>query len=1349
VDLKERGGGCRNPPSSLLKKHGGSGREPRRKEAPDAVCKREIGIGEARSGPQDGTLVEARSRGGNPWNLPYSIANRLMNNGLFAQLSDAGSKLLGTVGENRFAFNTALRRTGFDSAGAMKDFKDYQQVQNEEMKNRLAALQLEKMIDSFQARIDGIALRVDDTNDYWDEYTEDSLTAAGFRRVGTTFQKDIVTGSTITSPVIRELREIQQYQDMLYETPDLETASGIRNYGLVYDFDAVQALIANATKVVEAEEERVFGTGVREWRAEGGAWAERDEAPDLSKKKEQEKGWQNRGDGLFGKHVGYAPVYKSGYDVDMEKSRTKNIKYKGSGELGRILGYLSWYNMEEGAGYSQVNQPAWDKPLWDAYPLFGNEDWMMEAPSFAGAVDIVVQVVATVATAPVGGWGGAALGAAIGSVDDLLFTALELGTGYIIPEQALLQVGQTVLKAGVQFAAQGAFQGYEKQAGGLMAAWGKNFMGEATVNFLQQLTTNTLNGAIDAVELSYDDDGNLEGLGFDMERWGESVYGVRALAGYAGSFARSATQSLLKGTAVGFLGEGANNYNALIKTASALAGEGVGSLIDGEFSINVLNLTDILSPFIEDKDLLAKMDMGLFSMNFARDKNGNLKTTSRINSAGANVGGLVGLARSVAGLTEAYDNIRIGLSGADEKTAIALRGISSNGQEKSANLFEEILSGKTTLQEAFDVAVGQLAETTRTELGKQIGVDLASLNGFELGVVLAHEAMRNGRNDGEEGQRLETIDAVLAHSDHAMQVLEKYGLGALGYQMVQEAIDYAKMQNGEISQEDFEAYVDGKYDSTEDFWRLNSDGTLTMDQDGFLRDENGELIKDENGNAIGARGMESGLAIILGITAEEAGALMRDSGMTEREYGVWWNHDGNRQGQSIQAPENLLHYLGSRDHYDVLVARNSSSVKQPAVVGITSPTLLRLIRNTPQLSETGLLANMSYQEWTLQNAKDSVLEEIQKMTDELRAAGWNDAQINALSTNFSTNLAGIESGVDLLDYLRNGMQGIRNNSPHDRSAHVMLQFANQTFRGKGGDMGIAEALRAQYEVSPEANPLHGVLAAGAPGADMSAIERAQRYTIVDIAKTFTDDYIDIDYGFDDEGDNNTRANSQFRANFYSSGLQSYGSKVTGFFNPNWTPNTVDNPRLDCIGFVNMVNHCSGVISNAQKLNDTANDPSGQLRLSEGFLNHSVPTLANHSGVAYSWFSPFVGIEAQNPVIGDLMFFNGHIGFYGGGQNYDINEDGTTDGIFHQFINSDSPGGNAVFGEAGPRLNYFQLGQNNAMQTPNDFNINSGSNYFGANNWAYIDWMRRNRTFPSGEGDNFVMYSGRIRFAEIY
>jgi hypothetical protein len=83
---------------------------------------------------------------------PDSIANQLMSNGLFAQLSAAGAALLDTVGENRFAFNTALKRTGFDTAGTMKEFKDYQQIQNEEMKDRLAAIQLEKMIDSFQVQ---------------------------------------------------------------------------------------------------------------------------------------------------------------------------------------------------------------------------------------------------------------------------------------------------------------------------------------------------------------------------------------------------------------------------------------------------------------------------------------------------------------------------------------------------------------------------------------------------------------------------------------------------------------------------------------------------------------------------------------------------------------------------------------------------------------------------------------------------------------------------------------------------------------------------------------------------------------------------------------------------------------------------------------------------------------------------------------------------------------------------------------------------------------------------------------------------------------------------------------------
>jgi hypothetical protein len=103
----------------------------------------------------------------------------------------------------------------------------------------------------------------------------------------------------------------------------------------------------------------------------------------------------------------------------------------------------------------------------------------------------------------------------------------EESMGYIIPEQALLQVGQTLLKAGVQFAAQGAFQGYEKQAGGLMAAWGKDFLGEATVNVLQQLTTNTAQRRSSMpVELVKYDDGNLVGMALRRGTAGPRVFMV-------------------------------------------------------------------------------------------------------------------------------------------------------------------------------------------------------------------------------------------------------------------------------------------------------------------------------------------------------------------------------------------------------------------------------------------------------------------------------------------------------------------------------------------------------------------------------------------------------------------------------------------------------------------------------------------------------------------------------------------------------------------------------------------------------------------------------------------------------
>ncbi|MDY6030887.1 MAG: M23 family metallopeptidase, partial [Treponemataceae bacterium] len=55
----------------------------------------------------------------------------------------------------------------------------------------------------------------------------------------------------------------------------------------------------------------------------------------------------------------------------------------------------------------------------------------------------------------------------------------------------------------------------------------------------------------------------------------------------------------------------------------------------------------------------------------------------------------------------------------------------------------------------------------------------------------------------------------------------------------------------------------GFYDSSADYWRLMSDGSLVQDKDGWLRDENDNFILDKDGNKIGSDGQETGLLNIL------------------------------------------------------------------------------------------------------------------------------------------------------------------------------------------------------------------------------------------------------------------------------------------------------------------------------------------------------------------------------------------------------------------------------------------------------------------------------------------------------
>jgi hypothetical protein len=560
------------------------------------------------------------------------------------------------------------------------------------------------------------------------KYTEDSLTASGFRRDGNYFTKDIVTGSTITTPVIREMRKIQEYQDMLYETPDLETASGIRNYGLVYDFDAVQAIIAEATQVVEAEEDRVFGTGERLWRAGGGAWKELEEAPDFSQESVREKGWQNKGDGLFGEYVGYAPIYKSGYDLDMSKSRSKNIEHAGSGELGRIMGLLNWYNMEEGAGYSKVNMPSWDKPMWDTFEILPG--WEMEAPSFAGAVDLVVQAVATIATAPVGGFGGAVLGAAIGSVDDLMFTALEVGTGYITGEQAALQFFQKGVTAAFSI-------GFDGLMDGVVGSFkGFGILAEGLENLGKSIIKNNFNSWVNAFELDGKGGWDWNGEAYQESAWGSGALGMYASAFVTPMAQRGATDFFTQdGTGLDLTGNvfGIKNLAALGNTIGGLTGEFASYLFDGDFSVNVLNLSDLTG---------GALNHGLIEFS--------LTGQNRFGGGGANVGGFTGILNSLKAIRSDAIYVASHKLGGNQGLA-EINATNRLGYAGEEDLAKRLVSGDLKIQWSdLDDAHGKFLQGQEGT----IHISTAYANNdaesaSKMAAVIGHEATH------EQGERIE------------------------------------------------------------------------------------------------------------------------------------------------------------------------------------------------------------------------------------------------------------------------------------------------------------------------------------------------------------------------------------------------------------------------------------------------------------------------------------------------------------------------------------------------------------------------------------------------------------------
>ena len=130
-------------------------------------------------------------------------------------------------------------------------------------------------------------------------------------------------------------------------------------------------------------------------------------------------------------------------------------------------------------------------------------------------------------------------------------------------------------------------------------------------------------------------------------------------------------------------------------------------------------------------------------------------------------------------------------------------------------------------------------------------------------VQLDHESYRDGVVTDHSSQQAEIINAVLAHSAMAEKMTQyKQTLSGI---LALEAALYAAGRTDLLA-----GLASGMYDSSADYWRLMSDGSLAYDGSGYLKDENEMYINSDGTRTskitkktIGAEKVETGLLNIL------------------------------------------------------------------------------------------------------------------------------------------------------------------------------------------------------------------------------------------------------------------------------------------------------------------------------------------------------------------------------------------------------------------------------------------------------------------------------------------------------
>ena len=678
---------------------------------------------------------------------------------------------------------------------------------------RIASLQMEQ---SLEERLQLISEQVEKSNDDVENSMNDILDGGGYRRNGRNYRRDILIDKTLFEGNEFENQFIEGYRRYIpvtFETVNWPSNSSYSN------LIAVRRDLIAIGKKIEQYYNSIFADS----------------------------------DGLLAIHIGEAP--------EMRQENPEEVSDPGSGELGRILTLFFRNQAREARGFVDLKTLPYELPLWDDdLNNDGKSDGLIAAPSIRSLGSLAISVLSSAVGLPPG------VG---GLISEALFGIADIANGKDA-ETIAFNIGKGIASALIGQGIGEVFSHIDLSSlTGLGLA-----VGEGAIAGIEGFANNITGGFVNSFQ--FDEDGALY---FDDDIFTDKLIGQDALASLAGGVGGNFVKGALTGGELGFSLTDRRRLDNFTNFAGGTIGAGITGAISGKLHLNILNSNDIANIFDDTIDVPGT---GLLELTIGGEEGAQLS----FGSGGTNIGASR-IIDAIDGIEVWKDNLEIidfsannvdflpdYQGGKDATAALRVNYSAARHDQSIAEQYRRFLDGNDRL-----VVGNGLGEAETSIHGDQRTVRISSLGDINdknarlhAGIVLAHEAHRDGIVKNRKEQQVETLSAVLGHTLVAQQVALNYGSDSLN-EWVRDEVELLEAARSDGSLSSFVAAVLGDYDSRGDYWRLTEDGNLEWDGKLDITDWNDNiLVEDTTGSfsqsLIKAIGSERA-AEILGIELDE------------------------------------------------------------------------------------------------------------------------------------------------------------------------------------------------------------------------------------------------------------------------------------------------------------------------------------------------------------------------------------------------------------------------------------------------------------------------------------------------